>query len=73
MFYTHVLMSKRGPLAKIWLAAHWEKKLTKAHVSECDLEIIIEKIISPKVCSCLNIACICPDLQRGKELKYIMS
>ncbi|XP_070277566.1 double-strand-break repair protein rad21-like protein 1 isoform X2 [Myotis yumanensis] len=49
MFYTHVLMSKRGPLAKIWLAAHWEKKLTKAHVSECNLEIIIEKIISPKV------------------------
>ncbi|XP_035865552.1 double-strand-break repair protein rad21-like protein 1 isoform X2 [Phyllostomus discolor] len=49
MFYTHVLMSKRGPLAKIWLAAHWEKKLTKAHVSECNLEITIEKIISPKV------------------------
>uniref|UniRef100_G1Q5P3 RAD21 cohesin complex component like 1 n=1 Tax=Myotis lucifugus TaxID=59463 RepID=G1Q5P3_MYOLU len=49
MFYTHVLMSKRGPLAKIWLAAHWEKKLTKAHVSECNLETIIEKIISPKV------------------------
>ncbi|XP_029774463.1 double-strand-break repair protein rad21-like protein 1 [Suricata suricatta] len=49
MFYTHVLMSKRGPLAKIWLAAHWEKKLTKAHVFECNLEITIERIISPKV------------------------
>ncbi|KAG3262998.1 RAD21 cohesin complex component like 1 [Ictidomys tridecemlineatus] len=49
MFYTHVLMSKRGPLAKIWLAAHWEKKLTKAHVFECNLEITIEKILSPKV------------------------
>ncbi|KAL1785892.1 double-strand-break repair rad21 1 [Sigmodon hispidus] len=49
MFYTHVLMSKRGPLAKIWLAAHWEKKLTKAHVFECNLEISIQKIISPKV------------------------
>ncbi|XP_037667936.1 double-strand-break repair protein rad21-like protein 1 isoform X2 [Choloepus didactylus] len=49
MFYTHVLMCKRGPLAKIWLAAHWEKKLTKAHVFECNLEITIEKIISPKV------------------------
>ncbi|KAM6147802.1 double-strand-break repair protein rad21-like protein 1 [Erethizon dorsatum] len=49
MFYTHVLMSRRGPLAKIWLAAHWEKKLTKAHVFECNLEITIEKIISPKV------------------------
>ncbi|XP_006207460.2 double-strand-break repair protein rad21-like protein 1 isoform X1 [Vicugna pacos] len=49
MFYTHVLMSKRGPLAKIWLAAHWEKKLKKAHVFECNLEITIEKILSPKV------------------------
>ncbi|XP_057559682.1 double-strand-break repair protein rad21-like protein 1 isoform X2 [Hippopotamus amphibius kiboko] len=49
MFYTHVLMSKRGPLAKIWLAAHWEKKLTKVHVFECNLEITIEKILSPKV------------------------
>ncbi|KAF4023497.1 hypothetical protein G4228_015347 [Cervus hanglu yarkandensis] len=49
MFYTHVLMSKRGPLAKIWLAAHWEKKLTKAHIFECNLEITIEKILSPKV------------------------
>ncbi|KAM9590350.1 double-strand-break repair protein rad21-like protein 1 isoform 1-T1 [Trichechus inunguis] len=49
MFYTHVLMSKRGPLAKIWLAAHWEKKLTKAHVFECNLERTIEKILSPKV------------------------
>ncbi|XP_037353579.1 double-strand-break repair protein rad21-like protein 1 [Talpa occidentalis] len=49
MFYTQVLMSKRGPLAKIWLAAHWEKKLTKAHVFECNLEMTIEKILSPKV------------------------
>ncbi|KAM5245922.1 double-strand-break repair protein rad21-like protein 1 [Ctenodactylus gundi] len=49
MFYTHVLMSKRGPLAKIWLAAHWERKLTKANVFECNLEITIEKILSPKV------------------------
>ncbi|XP_021110608.1 double-strand-break repair protein rad21-like protein 1 isoform X2 [Heterocephalus glaber] len=49
MFYTHVVMSRREPLAKIWLAAHWEKKLTKAHVFECNLEITIEKIISPKV------------------------
>ncbi|KFR12849.1 Double-strand-break repair protein rad21-like 1, partial [Opisthocomus hoazin] len=37
-----------GPLAKIWLAAHWEKKLTKAHVFECNLETTVEKLISPK-------------------------
>ncbi|KAM6319389.1 double-strand-break repair protein rad21-like protein 1 [Podargus strigoides] len=47
MFYMH-LVNKRGPLAKIWLAAHWEKKLTKAHIFECNLETTVEKIISPK-------------------------
>ncbi|XP_074965172.1 double-strand-break repair protein rad21-like protein 1 [Phalacrocorax aristotelis] len=49
MFYMHVLVNKRGPLAKIWLAAHWEKKLTKAHIFECNLETTVEKIISPKL------------------------
>ncbi|XP_074461446.1 double-strand-break repair protein rad21-like protein 1 [Larus michahellis] len=48
MFYMHFLINKRGPLAKIWLAAHWEKKLTKAHIFECNLETTVEKIISPK-------------------------
>ncbi|KAM4608098.1 double-strand-break repair protein rad21-like protein 1 [Discoglossus pictus] len=49
MFYAHLLLNKRGPLAKIWLAAHWEKKLTKAHIYECNLETTIQSIISPKV------------------------
>uniref|UniRef100_A0A672IP44 Rad21/Rec8-like protein N-terminal domain-containing protein n=1 Tax=Salarias fasciatus TaxID=181472 RepID=A0A672IP44_SALFA len=48
MFYTQ-LLSKRGPLAKIWLAAHWERKLTKANVFECNLETTIRDIISPKM------------------------
>ncbi|XP_071615657.1 double-strand-break repair protein rad21-like protein 1 isoform X2 [Heliangelus exortis] len=48
MFYMHLLVNKRGPLAKIWLAAHWEKKLTKAHIFECNLEATIAKIMSPK-------------------------
>lgn len=43
-------MNKRGPLAKIWLAAHWDKKVTKAHIFECNLETTIEKMLSPKVC-----------------------
>ncbi|XP_078092306.1 double-strand-break repair protein rad21 homolog [Mustelus asterias] len=49
MFYAALFLSKRGPLAKIWLAAHWDKKLTKAHVFECNLETTVESIISPKV------------------------
>ncbi|XP_053279967.1 double-strand-break repair protein rad21-like protein 1 [Pleuronectes platessa] len=49
LFYTQLFTSKRGPLAKIWLAAHWERKLTKAHVFECNLEDTIQDIISPKM------------------------
>ncbi|KAJ8267673.1 hypothetical protein COCON_G00128450 [Conger conger] len=30
-------------------SAHWDKKLTKAHVFECNLESSVESIISPKV------------------------
>ncbi|XP_044207355.1 double-strand-break repair protein rad21-like protein 1 [Thunnus albacares] len=49
MFYTQLFTSKRGSLAKIWLAAHWERKLTKAHVFDCNLETTIRDIISPKM------------------------
>ncbi|KAM4610615.1 double-strand-break repair protein rad21-like protein 1 [Polymixia lowei] len=49
MFYTQLFTSKRGPLAKIWLAAHWERKITKAHVFDCNLESTIRYIISPEM------------------------
>ncbi|XP_045551205.1 double-strand-break repair protein rad21 homolog isoform X1 [Salmo salar] len=48
MFYTQLFTSKRGPLAKIWLAAHWERKITRTHVFECNLESTIKHIISPQ-------------------------
>lgn len=43
------MLAKKGPLAKVWLAAHWDKKLTKAHVFETDVSATVEDIISPKV------------------------
>ena len=49
MFYAHFVLSKKGPLARIWLAAHWDKKLTKAHVFETNIEGSVEAIIQPKV------------------------
>ncbi|XP_053308714.1 double-strand-break repair protein rad21-like protein 1 [Spea bombifrons] len=49
MFYAYLLLNKRGVLSKIWMAAHWEKKLTKAHIYECNLESAIQSIITPKV------------------------
>ena len=50
MFYGAYVLAKKGPLAKVWLAAHWDKKLTKAHVFETDVSATVEDIISPKVC-----------------------
>lgn len=49
MFYAHFVLAKKGPLARIWLAAHWDKKLTKAHVYECNIESSVKDIMQPKV------------------------
>lgn len=49
MFYAHFVLAKKGPLAKIWLAAHWDKKLTKAQVFETNIEKSVDGILKPKV------------------------
>ena len=49
MFYAHFVLAKKGPLSRIWLAAHWDKKLTKAHVFETNIEQSVEGIIQPNV------------------------
>uniref|UniRef100_A0A0N4ZYC0 Rad21_Rec8_N domain-containing protein n=1 Tax=Parastrongyloides trichosuri TaxID=131310 RepID=A0A0N4ZYC0_PARTI len=49
MFYTQFMLAKKGPLAKVWLAAHWEKKLSKAQVYETDVVDVVNEIMQPKV------------------------
>ena len=49
MYYAHFILNKKGPLAKIWLAAHWDKKLTKAQIYETNIESTIEAILEPQV------------------------
>ncbi|KAF2366580.1 Rad21/Rec8-like protein C-terminal eukaryotic [Trinorchestia longiramus] len=49
MFYAQFVLAKKGPLARIWLAAHWDKKLTKAHVFETNIEKSVDGILQPKV------------------------
>ncbi|VEL31801.1 unnamed protein product [Protopolystoma xenopodis] len=49
MFYAHFVLSKKGPLARIWLAAHWDKKLTRAHVFETNISSSVEAILEPKL------------------------
>ncbi|XP_056130831.1 double-strand-break repair protein rad21-like protein 1 [Lampris incognitus] len=55
-FYAQLFVSNRGPLAKIWLAAHWERKLTRIQVVECDLETSVQDIISPTITIGLRIS-----------------
>uniref|UniRef100_A0A0K0FLP5 FI11703p (inferred by orthology to a D. melanogaster protein) n=1 Tax=Strongyloides venezuelensis TaxID=75913 RepID=A0A0K0FLP5_STRVS len=43
------MLAKKGPLAKVWLAAHWEKKLSKAQVYETDVVDVVNEIMQPKV------------------------
>lgn len=41
------MLVKKGPLSQVWLAAHWQKRLTKAHIQECDIDISAERIQKP--------------------------
>lgn len=44
MFYSEAILSSKGPLAKVWLAAHMEKKLSKAQLLQTDLKVSIVAI-----------------------------
>ena len=41
MFYSQLLLAKKGPLSKVWLAAHWEKKLNKAAILSTDIKATV--------------------------------
>ncbi|KAG8823005.1 sister chromatid cohesion protein 1 [Serendipita sp. 401] len=37
MFYADAILSKKSPLARVWLAAHYERKLSKAQTLQTDI------------------------------------
>ncbi|KKA28665.1 hypothetical protein TD95_004559 [Thielaviopsis punctulata] len=47
MFYSETLLQKSGPLARVWLSANLERKLSKTHILQSDLGESIEAIITP--------------------------
>ncbi|CUE91301.1 double-strand-break repair protein Rad21, putative [Bodo saltans] len=49
MFFSTYVLTKKGPLAKIWLAAHWDKKLTRNEIKAIDLNQTIVQIVQPVV------------------------
>ncbi|KAG1808330.1 Rec8 like protein-domain-containing protein [Suillus variegatus] len=49
MFYSEAILSRRGPLAKVWLAAHMERKLSKTQTLQTDIEQAADAIMGQEV------------------------
>ncbi|TDH65952.1 uncharacterized protein CCR75_002645 [Bremia lactucae] len=49
MFYSQIILAKKGPLGKIWLAAHWDKKLNKQQIFTADIRSSVQSIVDPQV------------------------
>ncbi|KAH3765323.1 double-strand-break repair protein rad21 [Pelomyxa schiedti] len=56
MFYSQLILAKKGPLAKIWLAAHWDKKLTKYQIFHTDIIVSVKSIAEPEVPMALRVS-----------------
>ncbi|KAK7057243.1 RAD21 protein [Favolaschia claudopus] len=49
MFYSETILSRRGPLGKVWLAAHMERKLSKTQTLQTDIEQSVGAIMGQEV------------------------
>ncbi|TQS37163.1 hypothetical protein Golomagni_02371 [Golovinomyces magnicellulatus] len=47
MFYSETLLSKTGPLARVWLSANIERKLSKNHVLQTNVKDSVDAIVMP--------------------------
>ncbi|KAG8532669.1 uncharacterized protein KY384_002546 [Bacidia gigantensis] len=45
MFYSETLLSKTGPLARVWLSANLERKLSKTHILGANIESSVDAIV----------------------------
>lgn len=56
MFYSQIVLAKKGPLGKIWLAAHWDKKLNKQQIFSADIQSSVASIVNPQVPLALRVS-----------------
>mmetsp|Transcript_4879 Transcript_4879/g.14775 ORF Transcript_4879/g.14775 Transcript_4879/m.14775 type:complete len:632 (-) Transcript_4879:123-2018(-) len=47
MFYSQLVLAKKGPLGKIWLAAHLEKKVPKLQIMSTNIPESVDNIENP--------------------------
>ena len=50
MLLTELILSKRGPLAKVWLSAHHERKLSKQQALGVDVEESVGESPETDIC-----------------------
>lgn len=76
MFYSEVILARKGPLGKIWLAAHFDKKLTKNQIFSTDISSAVESVLNPTSPLALRVS---GHLMLGivriysRKVKYLMS
>jgi len=47
MFYSQLLLAKKGTLGKVWLAAHYDKRLTKQQISNSNIKSLVVSVAKP--------------------------
>lgn len=57
MFYSQIILAKKGPLGKVWLAAHWgDKKLGRPQIFSTDIATSVDSIVNPAVPLALRVS-----------------
>eukprot|EP00904_Undaria_pinnatifida_P006427 jgi/Undpi1/2914/HiC_scaffold_14.g06291.m1 len=56
MFYSQIILAKKGPLGKIWIAAHWDKKLNKTQIFQTNINTSVDNILQPTVPLALRVS-----------------
>ena len=75
MFYSQAILARKGPLGKIWLAAHFDKKLSKNQIFSTDISASVQTVLHPTVPLALRVS---GHLMLGivriysKKVKYLM-
>lgn len=76
MFYSQVILARKGPLGKIWLAAHFDKKLTKNQIFATDISDSVDSVLNPSAPLALRVS---GHLMLGivriysRKVKYLMT
>ena len=76
MFYSQVILARKGPLGKIWLAAHFDKKLTKNQIFTTDISESVDSVLNPAAPLALRVS---GHLMLGivriysRKVKYLMA